>query len=173
MKLLVVLLSLISFILAATEDEIYMACKCTLDYNPICASDGQTYANECDMRCENVKNPNFHAYKVADEPCTSKEIVLLQEPVAGRISSRLNHSCRCSMHSRKVLSFILVSLMLIAVHAGVKTTTEMSECVCPRNIDPVCASDGNSYTNKCVMECAESKSKTKLTVAIQGWCPGR
>lgn len=36
---------------AALEPE----CICTLDYTPVCGSDGTTYANKCSLECKNKK----------------------------------------------------------------------------------------------------------------------
>ena len=44
-------------------------------------------------------------------------------------------------------------------------------CVCPKNYDPVCGTDGKTYSNKCVMECESCKQGTYVTVASYGECP--
>lgn len=32
-------------------------CYCTLNYNPICASDRRTYGNTCQLECERRRRP--------------------------------------------------------------------------------------------------------------------
>lgn len=54
--------------------------------------------------------------------------------------------------------------------AGTNKVSEEAGCRCPRNLVPVCGSDGKSYNNKCLAECA------KVTVVQQkpdanGKCP--
>jgi len=43
-------------VLTITVPEASGACQCTYQYEPICGSDGNTYGNECQLKCEKEKN---------------------------------------------------------------------------------------------------------------------
>merc|ERR1712227_320401 len=59
---------------------------------------------------------------------------------------------------------ILFLLAIINVHvspAEVKVTENLGpecfDCKCPRNLDYQCGSDGRSYMNECLFQCAQEK----------------
>ena len=43
--------------------------------------------------------------------------------------------------------------LIIILVTVLSMTKALSECGCPRNFSPVCASDGVTYPNVCLMEC--------------------
>jgi len=46
---------------------------------------------------------------------------------------------------------------------------EDKPCLCPRIRDPVCGSDGRTYSNKCLLECAQKKNPD-LKLVHKGPC---
>lgn len=60
--------------------------------------------------------------------------------------------------------FLLVVLVVFYLAAA-----EVAPCACPRNYDPVCASDGETYVNECLFECAH-KVHRSLTILRAGPC---
>ena len=50
------------------------------------------------------------------------------------------------------------------------TSKCMCQLACHRNLDPVCASDGKSYANLCIMERESCLRKANLVVKYEGEC---
>lgn len=44
------------------------------------------------------------------------------------------------------------------------------ECACPRILIPVCASNGKTYDNWCIFDCAAKKSKTRMEIVKKAAC---
>ncbi|CAB3230614.1 unnamed protein product [Arctia plantaginis] len=62
--------------------------------------------------------------------------------------------------------------VLLIISAQICTTLALPPCVCARNLNPVCGSDGEDYSNPCRLECAAFKSGTNITLAKYGPCVG-
>ncbi|CAH2044128.1 unnamed protein product, partial [Iphiclides podalirius] len=96
-------------------------CFCTFESRPLCASDGQTYANECELRCRQAEVPSL----------------------------RVSHEGECRAK---------------------RQAAELAQhCTCPRSAKPVCGSDGNTYTNPCLLNCA-SEAEPSLFLQHPGPC---
>lgn len=59
---------------------------------------------------------------------------------------------------------MIVTGLLLLVVAQMSTAFGVSPCACARNSQPVCGSDGKTYSNECLLNCASSKSEKKITV---------
>lgn len=66
-----------------------------------------------------------------------------------------------------VFSVLVLILTLFSVEG--KNTA----CMCPRNLDPVCGTDGDTYSNPCMLRCEADSARGRsigLRIAHRGEC---
>lgn len=73
------------------------------------------------------------------------------------------------------LIFETVALLLVIILVSTKHQAEAKNtaCMCPRNLDPVCGTDGDTYSNPCLLRCeaeTERGRTTGLKINYRGEC---
>ncbi|XP_048580646.1 fibrillin-1 isoform X2 [Nematostella vectensis] len=120
-------------------------CKCrqmmTADYTPVCASDGKTYPNRMSM--ENAGCEKNMILRIVSQGECPKAVDPCEITLCdkGKRCLLVNGTATCECFS-----------------------------ACPDIYDPVCASNGKTYSNRCDMDADACIRDTKLTVVSQGAC---
>ncbi|XP_026474021.1 serine protease inhibitor dipetalogastin-like [Ctenocephalides felis] len=68
---------------------------------------------------------------------------------------------------------ILSVLAVFAISLTSGQNVQRPPCPCPRNLDPVCASNGETFSNPCLFNCAkefEARSGRSIEIARRGRC---
>lgn len=58
------------------------------------------------------------------------------------------------------------------VSAIICTAQALPPCTCTRNYLPICGSNGETYSNQCLLDCARYNTHQDITVVKQGPCEG-
>lgn len=153
------------------------SCKCTREYLPICGSDDVTYSNNCLFECAKQQKGDLQIKSrgecdiefnmlFKDKPC---KCVRNYQPVCGTDGKTYTNECMLNCEKRNQI----VDLKYIGVCGNenqilsIQSTEE--GCPCTFIYEPICGSDGKTYSNQCRFNCAK-KFNRALEVISRGEC---
>jgi hypothetical protein len=169
---------------------------CTDVYQPVCGSDGVTYSNKCYLSLAACDN---HVTQASDGECStaasasespasnssgssecSEMCNKIYQPVCGSDGVTYANDCELGVAQCKSGGFITqVSSgqceSSSTTSASVESERDNSNCenrVCTMDYDPVCGSDGVTYSNSCMLGLANCKDSS-ITQASDGECAAK
>ncbi|XP_048006959.1 serine protease inhibitor dipetalogastin-like [Leguminivora glycinivorella] len=128
-------------------------CGCAEYEQLVCGTDGRTYGNPCKLNCESktqqeLGNPPIFIANYGRCPNLLCNCPLIISPVCGTNGRTFRNTCFLECASRQSTNSggppIYVQKYGVCV---------IEKCVCPHILKPVCASNGNTYDNECILQC--------------------
>ncbi|KAL7636794.1 UNVERIFIED_CONTAM: hypothetical protein RMT77_012550 [Armadillidium vulgare] len=146
---------------------------CFYDYKPVCGSDGKIYQSRCQMR---VKNCGKHIYEIPMVHCRPQERTTTGCPISCD-GEKLSPVCgsdgniydsRCEMRKLNCGSGNALNIFVVELERCRKRFQTCERIICPASYDPVCGTDGQTYTNYCLLH--KSNCKKGVELAHYGKC---
>jgi len=142
---------------------------CPMNWDPLCGSDGHTYANSCEMvsmNCLNRRSVTIAHRGMCVELC-EKVCTMNWSPVCG--SDGKTYGNRCQLSS---MSCAAKKNVALAYEGECKQVSAKRSCngICTRQWQPVCGTDGRTYGNPCELTNMACRRSDNLAIAYSGEC---
>jgi hypothetical protein len=143
-------------------DECDNAGMCPRNYQPICASNGVTFGNECTFRAAKCQMPELEAVNYG--PCCVEKLCSREfRPVCG--SDGVTYATKCLLENAACSTGVMMR------HVGAcRETKKQCSPMCSREYRPLCGSDKKIHANPCLFEYAQCISETPLDIMPDQFC---
>ncbi|XP_074694932.1 ovoinhibitor-like [Strix aluco] len=170
---------------------------CPRDLKPVCGTDGTTYSNECGI-CFYNKQHRTSVEKAHDGECEPKPVMIdcsryrrtvvddhvlvacprILKPVCGSDGFTYDNECGlCAYNAEHDANVSKIydgecKQEIIDCSKYPTVTAEDGKVLvsCPRNLDPVCGTDGVTYDNECGICAHNGQQRTHVNKKHRGKC---
>ncbi|NXD22265.1 IOV7 protein, partial [Spelaeornis formosus] len=171
---------------------------CPRNYAPVCGTDGKTYSNECGI-CQHNAEQGDSVEKEHDGECDLKPTVLdcsryrrgvvddhvivgcprILKPVCGSDGYTYDNDCGICAYNEEHNANITKmhegsckeSVDVDCARYQTQTTKDGKMLVsCPRDLNPVCGTDGATYDNECAICAHNAEKRTHVGKKHSGRC---
>jgi hypothetical protein len=131
------------------------SCICNRMYDPQCGSDGITYGNECMFKCAQKSNHDLKFSSVGE--CAEISNLPMDQEIPEVQNLPMDQE--------------IPKLQNLPMDREIPEVQNFKNpCMCTRDFEPVCGSDGNTYSNKCMLNCAKFETNPDLEMLSSGEC---